>query len=367
MNRLEQITIKGYKTIRCLADFRPGNLTVLIGPNGSGKSNFVSFFRMLGWAMGDPNGLADYVGKQGGASRLLHDGPEVTREIEAGLTIRTDVGENQYRFRLAYAAGDRLIFADEKYRYSSTDLPTVADWHETDPGGYSPQLLDHATQHTTARVIRDLLKRIIVYQFHNTSFTARMRGKWRATDNTWLKEDGANLAPFLLRLREEDGRCYERIVEALRIILPFFSDFELSESHGSLMLAWRERGSDEVFDASQASDGMLRVLALVTLLLQPSRNLPDVVILDEPELGLHPYAINIVGGLISSVSTQTQVIAATQSTSLVDCFEPQDLVVVERRDRDSTLRRLDPDMLEEWLEDYSLSEIWETNLVGGRP
>lgn len=130
---------------------------------------------------------------------------------------------------------------------------------------------------------------------------------------------------------------------------------------------WRERNSDQVFGVSQASDGMLRVIALVTLLLQPEQDLPDVLILDEPELGLHPYAINIVGGLIRAVATKIQVIVATQSMPLVDCFEPEDIVIVERKGRSSVFRQLDAEALGEWLEDYSLSELWEKNVLGGRP
>jgi predicted ATPase len=134
-----------------------------------------------------------------------------------------------------------------------------------------------------------------------------------------------------------------------------------------MLLSWREKGSDRVFNASQAADGMLRVMALVTLLLQPERDLPDVLILDEPELGLHPYAINVIGGLIRSISNQTQVIVATQSMPLVDCFEPKDIVVVERQGRQSTFSRLDYPALEDWLQEYSLSELWEKNVIGGRP
>ena len=366
-NRLDAITLKGFKTIRELKNFKPRPLTVLIGPNGAGKSNFISFFRMLSWMLSDPNHLQLYVSQQGGASTLLHDGPDETQEIETALTLDTGDGENQYAFRLFYVAGDTLIFADEKYRFSRKSYATTAPWQKTGTGHQAPKLLDHASQNTTARVIRDLLQKIVVYQFHNTSDTARIRRKWSTYDNRWLKEDAANIAPFLLRLKEDENMCYQRIVNTVRLILPFFSDFVLQPRHEHLLLNWRERNSDQVFSVSQASDGMLRVIALVTLLLQPERDLPDVLVLDEPELGLHPYAINIVGGLIRAVSTQVQVIVATQSTALVDCFDPEDIVVVEREGRISTFRHLDVKSLEEWLEDYSLSELWEKNVLGGRP
>lgn len=366
-NRLDKITLKGFKTIKLLEDFKPGSLTALIGYNGVGKSNFISFFRMMSWALADPDNLPFYISQQGGASTLLYDGPSITREIEAEITLRTERGENQYAFRLFYVAGDTLIFAEENYRFSDLSYGTLANWIGTGAGHRYPQIMDKAAEDTSARVILDIMRRINVYQFHNTSETARIRGKWRMDDNRYMKEDAANIAPVLSRLRETDGRCYQRIVDTIRLILPFFSDFELTPEYSSLLLRWRERNSDQIFSVSQASDGMLRVIALVTLLLQPEQDLPDVLILDEPELGLHPSAINIVGGLINSASTRTQIIIATQSTRLIDCFEPEDIVIVERDRRASTFRRLEPEPLEAWLEDYSLSELWEKNVIGGRP
>ena len=366
-SRLERITIKGFKTIRELLDFEPRSRTVLIGPNGAGKSNFISFFRMMNRALSDPDKLALHVGQQGGSRRLLHDGPARTREIEAELTIRTHAGENEYAIRLFHAAGDTLVFADERYRFSRTGWPGKAAWTSLGAGHKDPRLLAAAVDNQTAQVIRSLLQKIVVHQFHNTSETAGIRGKCPAGDNRWLKEDAANLAPVLYRLQTQDRRYYQRIVDTIRLVLPLFSDFELEPDYGHLMLAWRERDADEVFNASQASDGFLRIVALITLLLQPARDLPDVLILDEPELGLHPSAINVAGELIAAAATKIQVIAATQSVALIDCFNPEDIVVVERADRASSFKRLDPDALDEWLKAYSLSELWEKNVIGGRP
>ena len=366
-SRLQRITLKGFKTIRALVDFEPHSRTVLIGPNGAGKSNFISFFRMMSWALSGPDKLALHVSQQGGSRRLLHDGPSRTREIEAELTIRTEAGATEYAFRLFHAAGDTLVFADEGYCFSRAGWQSKAPRKVLGAGHKDPQLLTAAVEDQTAQVIRTLLQKIVVYQFHNTSDTARIRGKWSAGDNRWLKEDAANIASVLYRLQTRDPRYYQRIVDTIRLVLPLFSDFELDPDCGELMLAWRERDTDEVFNASQASDGFLRIVALITLLLQPAQDLPDVLILDEPELGLHPSAINVVGGLIAAAATKIQIIAATQSVPLVDCFAPEDVVVVERPDRASTFTRLDPASLKEWLEEYSLSELWEKNVIGGRP
>ena len=369
-NTLDAVTIRGFKTIKALEAFEPRRLTALIGANGAGKSNFISFFRMLSWALSGPDNLPLHVGQQGGASALLHDGQETTREIEAELSMSNESGRNDYAFRLFYAANDTLVFAEEKYRFLRSDSshPNPGNWVGTGPPGHaSPRLLTQAASDQTAHVIRNILNKIIVHQFHNTSYTSRMRSRWDVDDSRWLKEDAANIAPVLLRLRTDKPLCYERIVAALRLLLPFFVDFDLEPIHNRVLLQWRECNSDRVFSVAQASDGMLRAIALVTLLLQPPEDLPDVLILDEPELGLHPYAINLVGDLIRSVAQTVQVIVATQSTLLIDCFKPEEIVVVERDGRASSFKRLAEEPLTEWLKEYSISELWEKNVVGGKP
>jgi predicted ATPase len=367
-SELKKITLRGFKTIRELVDFEPGALTLLIGANGAGKSNFISFFRLLSWAL--QGSLQVHVQEVGPASALLHDGPSRTREIESELTLRTETGENRYAFRLVYAAGDTLIYTEEKFLFARTGA-TPRVWDEFEPGHREPKLIQEAAEDTlrgrTAKVISALLRKIIVHQFHNTSATARIRSQWDRADGRFLKEDGANLAPFLYRLKTHEVSYYQRIVETTRQVLPFFVDYELEPQYGRVLLSWREKGSDRVFNASQAADGMLRVMALIALLQQPERDLPDVLILDEPELGLHPFAINVVAGLIKSASTQVQVIVATQSVSLIDRFEPENVVVVDRTGRESHFKRLSSSDLADWLEEYTLSELWEKNVIGGRP
>ncbi len=366
--RLKSITVTGFKTIKDLPDFEPANLTVLIGPNGAGKSNFISFFRLLSWALAAPGQLQEHVAMLGGASALLHDGPARTRDIRAQLVLETDAGENEYAFSLAYAGGDILIYTDEKYRFSSFSLLSRAQWKPLGVGHREAALIGKAEGgDPTARTILGLLRKIVIYQFHNTSATARIRQKWNIEEGRWLKEDAGNLAPVLYRLSREHPEYYQRILETVRLILPFFADFELHPQFDRILLSWRERNSDQVFTANQAADGMLRILALVTLLQQPEFDLPDVLVLDEPELGLHPYAIEVLAGLIRAASKSVQVIIATQSVSLIDRFAPEDVVVVDRPARESRFRRLDRKELSEWLDEYTLSELWEKNVIGGRP
>jgi len=395
---LKHISIKGYKSIKEL-DLDLSPINVLIGANGSGKSNFISFFKLLNWMMKPSGQLQFFVGQSGGANTFLFDGAAVTPQIEAELNFESKSGNNDYSFRLFHAASDTFVFAEEKYRrniYSnstsqgllnvrSNNLKTsivrnsssnlggidshfsgLASWASLDAGHKESRLINSAVNQI-AKDISYLIQNFIPYQFHDTSQTARFKQRWNVDDNQYLKEDAGNLAPFLLKIRENEPRYYQRIIETLSQIAPFFTDFVLAPMGNTVLLQWKEKGTDLIFSPHQASDGTLRAMALVTLLLQPPDSLPDILILDEPELGLHPYAINIIGSLINSVSNRCQVILATQSPLLVDCFEPEDIIIVERNDRESSFNRLVEADLEDWLEEYSLSELWNKNVLGGRP
>ena len=368
-DRLTELTLRGFRSIKNLECFRPGPLNVLIGANGAGKSNLISFFRFLSWALTPPGNLQFHIAKLGGASAILHDGAACTREIEAHLVLQTERGENEYKFRLFHVAGDTLCFASEEYRFTPSGLGKEANWSSLGPGHREAEIIRLSEQgEPTPGVILALLRKCVVYQFHNTSVeSARMRSKSNAEDNWRLKEDGANLAPFLLRIQTQHPEYYHRIVETLRQILPFFADFELRDEYGAVLLRWTERGTDQVFSADQASDGMLRTIAVIALLMQPEDSLPNVLILDEPELGLHPYAISIVAGLLRGLAEERQVFVATQSATFVDQFMPEDIIVVDRAERESVFRRLDSGQLGEWLDDYSIAELWEKNVLGGRP
>ncbi len=363
--QITQIDLRGFKSIRQLNNFKLESMNVLIGANGAGKSNFVSFFRLLGWMVQE--NLQRHVGELGAANSILFDGAKTTPQIEAKFSFQTDKGLNEYRMRLMHAAGDTLIFADEEYRFIPSGVIEDAGWSSLGAGHRETGLSQRAVENGTAGFILKLLRECVVYQFHDTSIKARIRQNWNVEDNYFLKEDGGNLGPFLYRLKEIKGEYYMRIVRTLRQILPFFGDFFLEQSGPSIPLRWMESGSDMVFGAGQASDGMLRAMALVALLLQPVEHLPPVIILDEPELGLHPYAISVIAGLLKSVSIHRQVILATQSTAFIDCFEPNDIVIVERKDRESVFTRPDWESLKEWVDTYSIAELWEKNVLGGRP
>ncbi|RLC01474.1 MAG: chromosome segregation protein SMC [Deltaproteobacteria bacterium] len=365
MNKLLRLDIQGFKSIRALNDLSLGPINILIGANGAGKSNFVSFFKMLNQMTDSLGNLQLFVGKYGGGHDLLYEGADVTSRMKGMLRFETDAGLYDYEMELAHAGPDTLIFADEKYRFSGRDSANEASWISPGPGHRESGLLLKESE--AAVNLRHLLNRCRAYQFHHTGDTARIRQRWRVEDARELKTDGANLAPFLRRLGCSEPKYYRRIVGTIREIAPFFDDFVLEPDNGYVMLQWKEQNSDLLFGPHQASDGTLRIMALIALLLQPEPGLPSVMILDEPELGLHPYAMTIVAGLIKSVSVHTQIILATQSVTFIDLFGPEDIIVADRPGRESVFRRLDPAELEDWLDEYSLAELWEKNVIGGRP
>ncbi|MBT9098684.1 AAA family ATPase [Methylovulum psychrotolerans] len=363
--KLESFTIKGYKSIKDISVFTPRPINILIGPNGAGKSNFIAFFKFLSWMLYSDGKLQEHVAYLGGANDILHDGADITKSIEAEIAIKTASGINEYKFSLMFAKPDKLVFKAEKYRFSEAGTAQAVDWHTCGVGHEEAKL--PGINNETATTILNLLRKLIVYQFHNTSDTAPMRLKWSLADGKWLKQNGDNLGSFLYRLQNEEKPYYLRIIKYIRLVLPFFDDFELYDEFGQILLRWKEKGTNKVFNAGQASDGMLRTIALISLLAQNPKDLPTVLFLDEPELGLHPSAIDAVAGLIKTASSHCQVFVATQSISLVNNFDLDDLVVIDRHGRSSEYSRPDTASLQAYLEAFSTGEIWEKNIIGGRP
>ena len=367
--KLTNLVLKGFTSIADM-NLNFTDVNVLIGQNGAGKSNLIKFFRMLSYMLGAQLGkLQHFIAENGGANALLHDGHRRTPQMEAYLTLETDQGTNVYQFRLFHVAGDTLVFTDESCCFNAKGRSTRANPQHLGTAHREAGLLTRADEQSkrTARTILYLLRQLFVYQFHDTSRNARIMDRWPVEDGRYLKNDGGNLAPFLLHMKNEKPKHYIRIVETIRQIAPFFDDFVLNPYNGSVILQWQELASDLTFLPNQASDGTLRAMMLASLLLQPADSLPSLLILDEPELGLHPTAITIVGELIQAVSHRCQVLIATQSPMLLDQFGASDVVIVQRDGRRSEFRRVNEEKLVDWLEEYSLSELWNRNVLGGRP
>lgn len=359
MAQLKRLTLRGYKSIRELEDFELRGLNVLIGANGAGKSNFMSLLDMLA-ALVDQR-LQLWVQEHDGPDALLFGTRKRTQQIDAELYF---AGGEAYRTSLK-PSGERLIFSREQT--GSTGLHTQ-EWHILGDG-HSEALLGRGEWDTFARFVQPAVASWRVYHFHDTSAAAPVRQAQPVRDNLHLKADAGNLAPFLRLLRERHTEHYNRIVETVRMVAPFFGDFVYRKDPGErIELEWFEaHDADTPMGPRQLSDGTLRFICLATLLLQPPQFQPDTILVDEPELGLHPYALTILVALFRQAAAQRQLIISTQSAHLVNELEPEDVIVVSRRQGASEFRRLNLEELREWLADYSLGELWEANVIGGRP
>ena len=359
-DQLSRIVIKGYKSIKN-CDLQLNNINVLIGSNGAGKSNFISVFLLLQFLLNQK--LALYAGQKGVHS-LFHNGTKETESIFFEFFFNL----NSYAIELELSEDNRLIFRSEKFGYGGQwSSPLTASigqsesmWHS---GSNNPNYNNYVIP-----VLKRLQWRI--YHFHDTSQNSTMKKPSNLSNSKFLLQDAANLAAFLHRLKNYHATEYKNILETIQLIAPYFKDFELEPSYANqelITLHWLQKGCDDVFNASQLSDGTLRFICLATLLLQPVELQPATIIIDEPELGLHPYAITIFAELVKKIAVSKQVILSTQSVELLNHFDTQDVIVVDSDENGSKFERLNPTQLATWLEDdYSLGELWNKNIFGGR-
>lgn len=357
---LEEITLSGYKSIRELKSFRlKGGLNVLIGANGSGKTNFIRFFELLGNLM-DPNkGLQNYVSSRGRADAFLFRGMKVTPELKAHLRF----GLNEYKFTLKGADDRSLFFAQESAPFDGPIYGAV----ENDQGsGHKESGLTRKNGTSSEQWVKETIRDWRVYHFHDTSPSAPVMGLCNIVDNDILHSNAANLAAFLMKMAEVKPQHYAQIEETVRQVAPFFGAFVLKEiDAGQTQLLWKDRYSDLLYYPHQLSDGTLRYICLATLLLQPSP--PSTIIIDEPELGLHPYAIKLLASLLHEASHRGQIIVSTQASLLVDELTPEQVVVVNHHDGETLFERQDSAKLHDWLKEYTLGQLWEKNELGGVP
>ncbi|MGY4740582.1 AAA family ATPase [Streptomyces sp. ATMOS53] len=360
-HKVSEVTVEGFASIRASTLKLGEGVTVLVGANGAGKSNVVGALELLGrMADGD---LALEVGLRGGAQALQYAGPRA----EKGIRLRVSASPYRYEAHLLPAASDTFVFAEEKGHFHEwgQGRPLEEDFGR----GHRESLLREKEQEQLSRLagpVREILAGCRVFHFQDTSREAPVKQLGFSADNEALRPDAGNLAAFLLRLRESRSQSYRRIVRAVKSVAPFFRDFLLSEEPGGkIRLRWTQEGVDAIFPAEALSDGTLRYICLCVLLLQPDP--PALLTLDEPELGLHPFAIVQLTDMLRSVAVRSQVVIATQSVTLLNQFSLDDMVVVEREDGATALKRPEREALEGWLEDYSLGELWEKNVLGGRP
>jgi len=359
MAQLTKLTVRGFKSIRELEDFELRNVNVLIGANGAGKSNFMSLFPMMA-AIGQKR-LQLYVQEHDGPDALLFGGRKLTKQMVGEFSF----GRVGYRLTLS-PSGPRLIFAREETWSAAGVREGVTRSLAT--GQDEAQMLDMSDP-TFDLYVLPALATWRVYHFHDTGVAAPVRQAQPVRDNLLLKPDASNLAPFLRFLRERYPSEYGRIVETVRMVAPFLGDFVYRrEAKERVELEWfQAHDLDTPMSPRQLSDGTLRFISLATLLQQPAHLQPDTILIDEPELGLHPAALTILAALLRQAADERQLVVSTQSVDLVNELAPEDIVVVSLKNEASTFERLEAEQLQEWLADYTLGDLWKMNVIGGRP
>jgi predicted ATPase len=355
-NQLSRLILHGYKSIAA-CDITLGKLNVLIGANGAGKSNFIGFFRLIGKILDQQ--LQATVSEGGGPDAMLHFGRKKTEELCAELYF----GNNGYKFNLKPTQDNRMMFSKECLWWNVRGEANRRS-------GHFESAVEEAKQSGIYKYVVPAMRSWRVYHFHDTGSSALVKQIHGINDNEFLREDARNLAAFLYRLKNHHEVYYNRIVKSVQMVAPFFGDFHLRPVVGNadkIQLEWTEVGQDIPFNASALSDGTLRFICLAAVLLQPEEFMPAAIVIDEPELGLHPYAIVVLGAMMKSASVQHQISISTQSVELVNEFDVEDLIVVDKQGGASTFSRLVPAHLTEWLSEYSLGDLWKKNLLGGRP
>lgn len=348
---LDNIKITGYKSIKDLnLDLKPIN--ILIGSNGVGKTNFISFFKLVNNIY--EQRLQNYT-MQNRADGLLYYGIKRTKEITGYLSFSS----NAYSFTLQPRDNGSMFIAQED------------SWYEGSAYGYVNVDESCIKNSTTYRDtwLRGYLQSYKIYHFHDTSKGAPLRSATDVNDNRILKEDGGNLPAYLYLLQQKYPKTLRRIELVVQSVMPYFERFDLApqELDNKIELVWNDiENSDKYFAANDLSDGSIRFIALATLLLQPA--LPSVIIIDEPELGLHPVAITKLAGMIKSAAARgCQMIISTQSVNLISQFDADNIITVDRKEGQSVFNRLDKDALESWLENYSIGELWTKSVINGQP
>lgn len=361
---IQRIDIKGYKSIKAANEITLSPINILIGGNGIGKSNFISAFSLINSLY--EQRLQSYIIEQGGADALLYMGRRRTERITLDVYFgELDKKDPINRFVVSLKPMENRLYIESL----NTSFNSHGNWHDKSYEQYVNESCFRNCHQGQAYFVNDFLQSLRVYHFHDTSSQAPMKGMCQVEDNRSLRRDGANIAAFLYYLQQKHPKHFYRIERMVCSVAPFFEGFNLMPSRlndGMIQLEWKQKGADDVyFNAYQLSDGTLRFICLATLLLQPEP--PKSIIIDEPELGLHPIAINKLAALIKGVSSQSQVIITTQSVTLVDNFAPEDIIVVDQSNYTTTFNRMSTDELSCWLQKYTLGEIWEKNIIGGQP
>ncbi|MCX6251375.1 MAG: AAA family ATPase [Bacteroidetes bacterium] len=349
---MRRIDISGFKSIKELS-LPLRDINILIGANGSGKSNFLHFFDFLKHI--NKHNLQEFAALKG-IETFLHKGEKLTQEISTHLYFQ---GTNGYSFTIK--KGDNgFVFTKEGMWYSKNPYYN----NPIEIASFGPESALRLQSMPRAEYIRKYLNQLAKYHFHDTGENSPFSKESNIdNDQYYLYETGSNLGAYLFNIQKKSPVVYNLIIKTIQSIAPYFADFFFRpENNGNLKIRWQSKYSSSIYGVNDLSDGTIRFISLTTLFLQPQ--LPETIIIDEPELGLHPTAIAKLAGLIKSAAAKnSQVIIATQSTDLISHFEPEDVITVDQKNGESIFERLDSGKLKIWLEEYTIDDLWKRNII----
>ena len=361
---IERIIIENFKSIRKL-DLELKPINILIGANGAGKSNFVSFLKMTNQIY--EQRLQEYIGND--IDSLLYFGRNNSEHIYGLIDFNNTNAIYFWIFPETQNNKGYIKHLGDYWNGYKNQDKNYPEWHQLTWESDIEESGIREFSQPRASFVRFYLKSFKVYHFHDTGEKSPMKRMNKINDNRYLRENGENLASYLYYLQQKHPKEFSLIESTIRSVAPFFDRFDLAPDRSNeenIELRWLDKGSDSYFNAYNLSDGTLRFMALTTLLLQPHPS--KTIIIDEPELGLHPFAINKLSAMMRQASSKgSQIIVSTQSVSLMDNFEPEEIIAVDRIDNQSVFNRLNSEELKGWLEDYTLGELWNKNLIGAMP
>jgi len=371
---IKHIHLENYKSIK-QADINLTNLNILIGANGAGKSNFIGFFAFLQQML--KQNLRGYVMDKGRQDVFLCYGVKESDYLAASIKfINAGVNaEVTYSINLNPTNEGVFRFNSEEFHANILDGDDKGFSHNTGNLGYEshiPYIINLADAADNkdigigcVKIVDSKIQNIQIFHFHDTSDSSPLKSTIVNNDNLYLRSNGANLAAMLKLIYDNYSDYYRLIVDTIQMVVPDFHDFVIRDSEFITLEWFNKKNVDIPWKAHYLSDGSLRFIALATLLLMPSKLQPQTIIIDEPELGLHPTAIHILSGLIKRAAQDRQIIISTQSPALLANLEPEDIIVVDKKGDYSEFMRLDKNNLKTWLQDFSLPELWEMNILGG--
>lgn len=353
---VNEVTIQGFRSLREVSKLKLTRLSVLAGLNGTGKSNVLRFFELLSefQSRKTQHCLRQRTFENDKIFNRIND---TVCLIQSIIFIKSAEGHYDYRFTLKQDHSNAPQLLEEAYRHVDTLQSQTAEWKM--PPVLASGSLPQECSDSAVRTIRHLFRHCFLYWFPGALDSATIYQRCDIQDCMRLRPNGSNLAAILYDLHENDYARYRLIGDQIRRVVPAFEEFVFEPAGDTVGLCWKSRGIDKVFTSTHTSNSTLRLFCLVTLLNLPDDRLPALLLLDEPDSGLHPHAVRLIGSMIRRVSEKHQVILTTQSPCLVDCFDLESLLIADYRNGETILKNIDKAKYREWLDNgYRPSDIW---------